>query len=261
MIVLISPAKTFADPGKIKSPIEMTMPRYREYARKIALAASGLKPEDIARSMEVNSKIAGKAYLHWQSFLNPSEPCAPAALLYSGMVFKKLDAATFSSDTWSYAADHLRITSFAYGMLAPADGIVPYRMEGNVELPVPVSGKVFDYWRPLMTDIFIAEIQRTGGVLCYLASEEMKQLFDWKRVEKSVRVITPLFMVPQAGGKLKQIVIYTKMARGLMARHILQHRITDPEQLKGFSPNGFVYSDGDSGVRTSADEWIYILSE
>lgn len=58
-------------------------------------------------------------------------------------------------------------------------------------------------------------------VLCYLASDEMHDLFDWKRVEREVKVITPEFRVWKKG-KLATVVVYTKMSRGEMARFILK---------------------------------------
>ena len=58
---------------------------------------------------------------------------------------------------------------------------------------------MFDYWKPLLTDYFIADIKRQGGILVNLASGEMRDLFDWKRVEEEVRVITPEFRYGKAG--------------------------------------------------------------
>ena len=49
---------------------------------------------------------------------------------------------------------------------------------------------MFNYWKPLLTDYFMEEIKSRGGVLINLASGEMKDLFDWKRVEEEVRVVT-----------------------------------------------------------------------
>ena len=92
-----------------------------------------------------------------------------------------------------------RITAFLYGLLRPLDGIKPYRLEGDVRLPEKGGISMFDYWKPLLTDYFIEEIKNCGGVLINLASAEMKDLFDWKRVEQEVRVITPEFQVWKAG--------------------------------------------------------------
>ena len=65
----------------------------------------------------------------------------------------------------------------------------------------------------------------------------MKSLFDWKRVEKEVHVITPEFQVWK-NGKLASIVIYIKMSRGEMTRFILKNRIENPEDLKSFFGKG-----------------------
>lgn len=101
----------------------------------------------------------------------------------------------------------------------------------------------FDYWKPLLTDYFIEEIKKRGGILVNLASGEMKDLFDWKRVESEVCVVTPDFQVWK-GGKLKTVVIYAKMCRGEMVRHIIKNRIGCPEDLRGFSWEGFTFDEG-----------------
>lgn len=104
---------------------------------------------------------------------------------------------------------------------------------------------MFDYWKPLLTERFIADIKQQGGVLVNLASGEMKDLFDWKRVEEEVRVITPDFQV-RKGGQLKTIVIYAKMCRGEMTRFIIRNRIERPEDLRAFTWEGFAFDESRS---------------
>lgn len=99
---------------------------------------------------------------------------------------------------------------------------------------------MFDYWKPLLTDHFIRSIKATGGVLVNLASDEMRGLFDWRRVESEVRVVSPEFSVFRQG-RLKTVVVYAKMCRGAMTRFILKNRITDPGELKNFNFEGFRY--------------------
>ena len=111
--------------------------------------------------------------------------------LIQGLFLKRVHPQDFSEEDFCYAQDHLRLTSFCYGLLRPLDMIRPYRLEGDVRLPEPGNRTMFDYWKPILTDRFIADIKKVGGVLCNLASDEMRGLFDWKRVEKEVRVITP----------------------------------------------------------------------
>lgn len=40
----------------------------------------------------------------------------------------------------------------------------------------------------------------------------MKRLFDWKRIRREARIITPEFRIRE-GDRLKTIVVYTKMCR------------------------------------------------
>ena len=60
-------------------------------------------------------------------------------------------------------------------------------------------------------------------------------------MESEVRVVTPEFHVWK-NGKLATIVVYTKMSRGEMTRFILKNKIGNPEELKGFSWEGFEFS-------------------
>ena len=57
-----------------------------------------------------------------------------------------------------------------------------------------------------------------------------------------MRVITPTFLVRQPTGKLKQIVVYTKMARGAMAGAIIRQRLEKEEAWRALTPEGFVFS-------------------
>ncbi len=124
-----------------------------------------------------------------------------------------------------------------------------YRLEGDARLPELGEQTLFSYWKERLTDVFIEDIRKAGGILCNLASEEMKGLFDWQRVEKEVKVVTPEFRV-RKNGKLTTVVIYTKMNRGEMARYILKNHIEDPKQLCAYSWEGFEYQQGLSSEKT-----------
>ena len=112
-----------------------------------------------------------------------------------------------------------------------------------MRLPEKGGITMFDYWKPLLTDCFIEEIKKRGGILVNLASGEMKDLFDWKRVESEVRVVTPDFQVWK-GGKLKTVVIYAKMCRGRWCVTSSKIAIGCPEDLRGFSWEGFTFDEG-----------------
>ena len=58
-------------------------------------------------------------------------------------------------------------------------------------------------------------------------------------------VISPVFQ-DEKDGKYKIISFYAKRARGLMARFVVENRITDPAELKHFKSEGYRYSAAES---------------
>ena len=65
---------------------------------------------------------------------------------------------------------------------------------------------------------------------------------------------TPEFRVRE-GDRLKTVVVYTKMCRGEMTRHILKNRIGDPQQLKAFEWEGF----RQDAALSKADDWVFTM--
>lgn len=253
MMIYISCAKTMTAHSKQKVPFT-TQPFFLNEARQNVMDISQFSSEELGRLLKINSKLAAENYFRYHNFFSGDNEGLPAILSYTGMVFKRLAVKDFSDDDFRYAQEHLFITSFLYGLLRPLDVIKNYRLEGDVKLPERGNISMFDYWKPVLTDFFIAEIKKQGGVLVNLASNEMKELFDWKRVCREVRVITPDFQVYK-NGKLSTVVIYAKMCRGEMTRFILKNRIENPEQIKSFEWEGFCYNENES----SGDHWVFTM--
>jgi len=88
--------------------------------------------------------------------------------------------------------------------------------------------------------MLIKTLKADDGILVYLAAEEFKHLFDWKRLKKEARVIHPFFMVDQ-GSRLKAINVYAKSCRGAMTSYILRNQLTSPEEFLSFTYDGFTY--------------------
>lgn len=240
MLILISCAKTMSFDQKTKE-ITATQPRFLQEATNIAAAMTQYSVDDISALLKVNTHIAADVHRFYNEFSCESSPLLHAIFAYTGVVFKHISPNDFTADEISYMQDNLRITSFCYGLLRPLDLIKQYRLEGGVELDVNGGKTMFKYWQEKLTDVFIDDVKKSGGVLCYLASDEMKKLFNWKRVEKEVRVVTPEFKVYKKG-KLSTIVVYTKMCRGEMSKYIIKNKITNPDDLRNFDWEGFAYS-------------------
>ena len=251
MQILLSCAKTMTDRSPIPVP-RTTQPRYGTEANAAAAALGSLAADDLGRLLRVNRTIAAENRRRYASFHDA--PSLPALMAYTGIVFKRIDPADFTPADFEYAQNHLNITSFLYGLLRPLDAIRPYRLEGDAILPGSEDETRFVFWRQRLTDAFVDKIRADDGVLLNLASSEMKRLFDWRRICRQVRVITPEFRVCE-GNRLKTIVVYTKMCRGEMTRFALKGRISAPERLKQFEWEGFRFDpEGSRG-----DDWLFTM--
>ena len=137
--------------------------------------------ETIAEMLGCSQQIAAQNRLRYMRFFDDGAKL-PAILAYHGQAYKHLKAETLNVDDLNYSQEKLWITSFLYGLLRPLDAILPYRMEGNVELPSGEGQNMFGFWKRRLTDLLIDAVKADGGTLIHLATEEYQQLFDWQRV-------------------------------------------------------------------------------
>mgnify|MGYP000797326490 CR=1 FL=1 len=68
-----------------------------------------------------------------------------------------------------------------------------------------------------------------------------------KEIRRTLRI--------REGDRLKTIVVYTKMCRGEMTRHLIRNRITDPERLKEFEWEGFRFD----AALSRGDDWTFTV--
>lgn len=248
MQIIISPAKTFALEKKDYCPDSLkSNPYFIDNASEIVSNILALPISEIKKQLKISDKLCKEFFRALSDFNNTETPKQSAIVYYSGMVFKKIQAKDFDLSQWEWIKDHLFITSFVYGLLKPTDVISKYRLEGTAHIPKMNTKNVFEYWKPILTDILIEKTKKNGGELLFLASQEMKDMFHWDRVEESVRVVEPFFeTITDDGTQTKQIVIYTKMCRGSMLSLIVRNGIDNIDDIKTLSPNGFYFSDEDS---------------
>ncbi|RHJ95018.1 peroxide stress protein YaaA [Parabacteroides bouchesdurhonensis] len=252
MLILLSPAKTMTGMSKIKAP-EGSYPHFIREANEIALQMTQFPKEELSRILKLSPKLATESYMRFQEFHSEENKPLQAILAYTGVVFKNINPKDFNKEDFLFAQEHMRFVSICYGLLRPLDLIKPYRMEYDVKLPEFGDGNMYAYWRSRQTELLINDIQKAGGLLINLASMDVQPSFEWKEVEKSSRVITPEFKVWK-NGKANTIVIYAKMARGQMSRFIIKNRISNPEEIKSFSWEGFSYKEDMS----ENDKWVFL---
>jgi len=161
-------------------------------------------------------------------------------------------AGTFDREELLFAQQHIRILSGLYGLLRPLDIIQPYRLEMGTPLKNERGKDLYAFWGRLLGEK-LAEDQESEAnrVPINLASQEY-----FKAVKSRIlpcRIITPVFRETR-GNEYRMITVYTKKARGMMARFMVKNRITGPEELKLFEEEGYRYHESLSNEET----WVFV---
>ena len=238
-----------------------TNPLFQHEAEKLALELGQHSVEELKSELKCSMSLAQVAKLNFLDFFN-EENRLPAILAYNGQAYKCLKAHTLTDDEAEFGNKHLWILSFLYGMLRPDNLIHPYRLEGKVVPEASCGRSIFDFWKPLLTDVLIDSVKADDGVLLHLSTEEYQHIFDWKRILNEITVVQPLFKVFD-GTRLKNITVYAKSCRGAMARYVLQNKITDPKRLIGFEYEGFTFyseSSLSNNLPKGVTELLWLLS-
>ena len=209
MQIILASAKIMKDKVKSLSDINLSIPRFQSEAECFARDMAQYSAETIAEILSCSQQIAVQNRLRYLQFFD-EVPKLPAILAYHGQAYKHLRAETLNVDDLNYAQEKLWITSFLYGLLRPLDAILPYRMEGNVELPSGDGQNLYCFWKSRLTDILIDTVKSDDGILVHLAT-------------------------------LKMQAVWAKTCRGAMTRFIIENRIDKPDDLNAFSYEGFTY--------------------
>lgn len=242
MIIIISPAKIL-DLKPQNLTTEYSMPDFLPKAKAVIERARQLSIEDIQNLSAVNTKIAKTNYDRFYNWHTPFTPdnAKQAIFTFNGEVFNGLKAKTLNPDDLPYLQSHLRILSGLYGVLRPLDLMQPYRLEIGCGLNVGKAKNLYEYWGDTITKKLNEALGESGNpkVLINLASGEY---FKSVHTDKLKAKVIHIEFFEIKDDKPKTIVVYTKKARGMMARYIIQNRIEDPEDLKGFGEEGYWFS-------------------
>lgn len=240
MLIILSPAKTM-DMSVVEKELPGTIPEYAAEAEYLAERMRRFSASDLEKMLKISDKLARENHERYQRFGSLSNPRKQALLAYNGSVFKAIDPASFSVDDLKYAQDHLRVISTLYGLVRPLDLIQAYRIAFAVKLNGVDGGDLYDYWVPKLTLPLLDAVRSAGDILVNLASLDIQGALQMKVIREKVRVITPEFQ-EWRDGKYETIRTYAKVARGIMTRYILLNRVEDPEELKSFRWDGFVFN-------------------
>jgi cytoplasmic iron level regulating protein YaaA (DUF328/UPF0246 family) len=245
MLIVLSPAKSldYKSPVKVKAP---TLPEFVSESAKLIADLKKLAPQDIAKLMGLSDQLAvlnvGR-YRDWSKKFTESNS-KPAIYAFDGDVYDGFDVKTLNAKAVDFAQDHIRILSGLYGALRPLDLMQAYRLEMGTAFQNARGKDLYAFWGARVTNSLKKVLEKDKKpVLLNLASEEYFKVLQAK--DLGCPVIAPVFQDAK-DGKYKIISFYAKRARGLMARYVVENRISDPADLKGFNLDGYKYCAAES---------------
>ena len=241
MLIVVSPAKTLDYETPPKTKIN-TMPDYLDDSLQLINRLRRFSSLDIAELMKVSKKIADLNFDRYEAWNKKftEKNAKQAALAFKGDVYTGLDAESFSAADFKFAQKHFRILSGLYGLLRPLDLMQPYRLEMGTKLETDRGKNLYEFWGSTITEGLNKQLKKTKSkYLINLASNEYFKAVKPK--ELNAEIITPEFR-EYKNGDYKMIGIYAKKARGMLSRYIIQNQLTDPEDIKSFSEEGYKFS-------------------
>ncbi|MBC7986592.1 MAG: peroxide stress protein YaaA [Sphingomonadaceae bacterium] len=254
MLAILSPAKSLDFESGLPE-IARTEPRFPIETDRLVTAASNLSKPKLKRVMPVSDSLIELNHRRYRDFW--SQPERQAIYAFAGDVYRGFEAKSLEPEAIDFAQDHVRILSGLYGLLRPLDRIRPYRLEMGTRW-APRYRTLVDFWGGKIARQLADDLDAEGSdVIVNLASQEYWAALDGARALRGARIIA-IDLREERGGEARFISFEAKRARGLVARYICEHRLDDPEALKGFDTDGYRFdaaaSEGDSWrlVRTPA---------
>ncbi|MBT8409939.1 MAG: peroxide stress protein YaaA [Alphaproteobacteria bacterium] len=251
MLVVISPAKRLDWDGSVAAQTE---PEFLKDAGTLAGHARQLTLGGLRKLMGLSDDLARLNRDRFRAYADAPAPqeTRAAAFAFAGDTYQGLEAASLDEDALRWAQDHLRILSGLYGVLRPLDAIQPYRLEMGSRLKTRRGTTLYDFWGERIAKSLRAQAATVGtDVLVNCASQEYFGAV--KSGALGLRVITPTFLEDR-NGAAKTVSFFAKKARGAMARYIVENRVTDPADLRGFSIGGYGF-DAD---RSGGDQMVFV---
>jgi len=252
MLLVISPAKTL-DYDTPPTTQVFSQPAYLADAQALISRARKYSSADIADIMKVSAKIADLNVERFEQWHTPFTPAnaKQAVLAFKGDVYSGLDASSFNEADFSFAQAHLRILSGLYGLLRPLDLMQAYRLEMGRKIDNERGKNLYEFWGDKIAEGLNVQLESLASrYLVNLASNEYLKSVKLNTLQ--AEIITPEFK-DYKNGQYKMMGVYAKKARGMLSRYVIQNQITDPEAMKAFNQDGYLFNEEMSAGNT----WVF----
>jgi cytoplasmic iron level regulating protein YaaA (DUF328/UPF0246 family) len=253
MLMMLSPAKKLDYDSPVRTAL-CSQPVFPDQTRELIGILRGLSANDLAGLMGLSDALArlnAERYAAWVDAPD-ARHARQAVLAFNGDVYEGLRAAELSDARLNWAQDHLAILSGLYGALRPLDLIQPHRLEMGTRLRTARGATLYAWWGDRIARELNRRLDALSGerILLNLASGEYFKSVDRKVLD--ARVVECVFQ-DEKHGAWKVISFHAKRARGLMARHVIDHRIDAVAGLRDFSSEGYAYVPRES----TADRLVF----
>ena len=240
MKLVLSPAKSLDYDSKLPTT-KATESCFLNESLRINKLLRKESPKQLSKLMKISDNLSQLNYDRNQEWSLPftRDNARPAIYAFSGDVYRGLDAYTIDDNKLDKVQDTVRIISGLYGLLKPLDLIQPYRLEMGTKFPVGKNKNLYEFWRKQVTQALNDELE-DDELFLNLASQEYFKAFETKALK--VPVIDIKFQELK-DGKYKTIAIFSKLARGLMTRYVIDTNAKNIEDIKGFSQDNYRYTE------------------
>lgn len=251
MIVLLSPAKTL-DYSTASYEFH-SKPRLLKDSKVLVDNLKQKSSAEIQKLMSVSVKIADLNVERFQSFKTPfnTKNAKPSVLAFKGDVYTGLQAADMNTEELEFAQEHIRILSGLYGLLRPMDLMQAYRLEMGTRLKNENGKNLYEFWDDRITKLINKDLKASeGNAVINLAS---KEYFNAVKPDTLKGDLYHVNFKEERNGTYKIISFNAKKARGVMSRYIIKNKITNPEEIKGFDEDNYMFNPELSTERN----WIF----
>jgi cytoplasmic iron level regulating protein YaaA (DUF328/UPF0246 family) len=240
MKLVISPAKSLNYDSKLPTGFSSESCFLNE-AKELNTLLKKKSPKALSELMHISPKLGALNYERNQNWSLPfsSENARQAIYAFDGDVYRGLDAYSISEEKLDILQDTVRIISGLYGLLKPLDLIQPYRLEMGTKFPVGKNKNLYEFWRKKITTALNDELYE-DELLVNLASQEYFKAIDLKALKAPIIHID---FKEFKNGQFKTIAIFSKRARGLMTRYIVDSNAQNVEDLKNFNTDRYILDD------------------
>lgn len=239
MLFLLSPAKSLDYESPLPDGLPHTTPRFVKQSAALIEVLRRKTAGDVAALMDLSDKLAELNVTRYQAW-SPrftARNSRQAILAFDGDVYDGLRARALKPDDLAWAQQHVRMLSGLYGVLRPMDRMQPYRLEMGTRLAVGEAANLYQFWGRAIADSLNGELRgQKDPVVVNLASQEYFKAVD--RPALKARVVDCVFEETR-DGRHQVISFMAKRARGMMARHVIEHRVLEPAGLKAFRADGY----------------------